>query len=296
MSAVETPSSLLVNVNNISKSFESFKALDDVSLTIKKGELVALLGRNGAGKSTLISCIMGFLINDAGTIDIMGKNVLELPREIRSRTGFVPQKMEGFQNFKVKTLLRYIDSFYDKLPPIDPELIRWADLREDQSVKRLSGGQRQRLAILIAMRHDPELLILDEPVASLDPHARRDFMNLLESYARRTQASILISSHILSDLERIASRLVFLRNGKLILDVDNDTFHHATRWVQHEDSSLLESELERIPDIQPLGFSEHGILIHGWRNDLLLPEGTQVLPPDFEDAFLIITDDSQGVK
>ncbi|MFT9297199.1 MAG: ABC transporter ATP-binding protein [Gluconobacter sp.] len=275
---------LSVRVTDLSKRFGSFTALDGVSFTIAPGETVALLGKNGAGKSTLIGCLMGFLVPDTGSVDLFGQNVLELPRELRARTGFVPQTMTGFAAFTVGKLIDYIGAFYGTLPPIDPAVLRWADLDPKKIVKNLSGGQRQRLAILLAMRHEPDFLVLDEPVASLDPHARRDFMNLLGDYAQRTGASVLISSHILSDLERLCSRLLFLRQGQVVLDVPTPVFRATTRWLDHATPHILDN----VP-LQIIGQRETGLLVHGWSEDILLPEETTVSVPDFEDAFLEIT-------
>ena len=282
-----TSSSLPVEVSHLTKSFGSFKALDDVSFSIAQGETVALLGRNGAGKSTLIGCLMGFLLADSGGINIFGHSIAALPREIRARTGFVPQTMTGFGNFRVAQLIDYIAAFYGELPPVDPALIAWADLDPKKQVRALSGGQKQRLAIVLAMRHNPEFLVLDEPVASLDPHARRDFMNLLDDYTRRTGASILISSHILSDLERMCSRLLFVRQGRVVLDVPTTTFRATTRWLEHPAPEQLLALLP--PDVQLLGQRPDALLVHGWTGDLTLPENTLTIIPDFEDAFLEIT-------
>ncbi|KXV13549.1 ABC transporter ATP-binding protein [Gluconobacter oxydans] len=281
------PSSLPVEVSHLTKSFGSFRALDDVSFSIAQGETVALLGRNGAGKSTLIGCLMGFLLADGGSIDIFGHSIAALPREIRARTGFVPQTMTGFDSFRVAQLMDYIAAFYGELPPVDPTLIAWADLDPKKQVRSLSGGQKQRLAIVLAMRHSPEFLVLDEPVASLDPHARRDFMNLLDTYTQRTGASILISSHILSDLERLCSRLLFVRQGHVVLDVPTETFRATTRWLEHPTPDRLLAALPA--DLQILGQRPDALLVHGWTGDLILPEGTLTVIPDFEDAFLEIT-------
>ncbi|GBR48670.1 ABC transporter ATP-binding protein [Gluconobacter roseus] len=281
------PFSLPVEVSHLTKSFGSFTALDDVSFSIAQGETVALLGRNGAGKSTLIGCLMGFLLADSGNIDIFGHSIASLPREIRARTGFVPQTMTGFGTFRVAQLMDYIAAFYGELPPVDPALMAWADLDPRKMVRSLSGGQKQRLAIVLAMRHNPEFLVLDEPVASLDPHARRDFMNLLDSYTQRTGASILISSHILSDLERLCSRLLFVRQGRVVLDVPTETFRATTRWLEHPTPDQVLAALPA--DIQILGQRPDALLVHGWTEDLALPDGIQTVVPDFEDAFLEIT-------
>nr|WP_194298669.1 ABC transporter ATP-binding protein [Acetobacter fallax] len=271
----------------MTRRFGTFTALNEVSFSIAPGETVALLGRNGAGKSTLIGCLMGFMMADSGRIRIFGEDILDLSRGVRSRTGFVPQTMSGFGTFRVGQLIEYIAAFYETTAPVDPLLAEWADLDPAKFVRALSGGQKQRLAIVLAMQHQPDFLVLDEPVASLDPHARRDFMNLLGDYSRNRKASILISSHILSDLERLCSRLLFLRQGRLVLDVRTDVFHARTRWLTHAAPELLLESLP--PDFQILSRRPNGVLVHGYRDDVMLPADTVMTIPDFEDAFLDIT-------
>lgn len=278
-----------INITNIAKSFGTFAALNDVSFSITSGETIGLLGRNGAGKSTLIGCLLGFLLTDQGHITMFGTDIAELPRTIRARTGYVPQTMSGFDAFKVGALIDFIGAFYGTLPPIDPRLLAWADLSPSKIVKTLSGGQKQRLAILLAMRHQPDFLILDEPVASLDPQARRDFINLLDQYAKETGASIIISSHILSDIERVCSRLLFLKQGRLILDCSTQSFQETTRWLHN----ITPDSLTALP-VQILAQKDGNILIHGWQDSLPLPAETQISIPDFEDAFLAITEPTGG--
>lgn len=283
---------LPAQVSGLTRRFGSFIALDNVSFSITPGETVALLGRNGAGKSTLIGCLMGFLMADSGSIKIFGEDVVDLPRSARSRTGFVPQTMSGFGTFRVRQLIDYISAFYENVSDPDPQLMQWADLDPNKYVRALSGGQKQRLAIVLAMQHKPDFLVLDEPVASLDPHARRDFMNLLNNYRHRQNASILISSHILSDLERLCSRLLFVRQGRVVLDTPTEIFHAETRTLTHPDPQRL---LEAFPaDLQILMSRPDGFLVHGYRDHFALPQETLISVPDFEDAFLEITAPPSG--
>jgi ABC-2 type transport system ATP-binding protein len=217
------------DARSLTKRFGTRTVLDAVSFSISPGEIVALLGPNGAGKSTLIGCLLGFLLPDSGSSHMLGHDVREMPREARARTGYVPQTMGGFGSYRVGQLLAYLAAFYPGAPTPDPVWLSWAALDPKARVSTLSGGQKQRLAILLALQHRPEALILDEPVASLDPQARHDFMHLLSDYCTATGASVVISSHILSDLEKVCSRLIFMRRGVLVLDVPTTTFHAATR-------------------------------------------------------------------
>ncbi|GBR51517.1 ABC transporter ATP-binding protein [Neokomagataea thailandica NBRC 106555] len=275
----------IIDVSELTKKFGTFTALENISFSTKPGETIGLLGRNGAGKSTLIGCLLGFLLPSTGEIKVFGQDIATLPREKRACTGYVPQTMSGFDHFKVGKLIDFISAFYGPLPPVSPQLLAWADLDPKKIVKTLSGGQKQRLAILLAMRHNPKFLLLDEPVASLDPQARRSFMSLLEEFAQVSGANIIISSHILSDIERVCSRLLFLKNGKLILDCSTQTFQQTTRWLHN--TSI--EEISLLP-LKVLAKKDRDFLVFGWNTDLNLSPETRVSIPDFEDAFLDITE------
>ncbi len=214
----------------LGKQFGARIALADVTFTVGPGEIVGLLGPNGAGKTTLIGCLLGFLLPSAGSIRLFGETAAELSPALRGRTGFVPQTMSGFGWFRVGELIAYLGKFYAQEPGTPPAwLLDWAGLDLNARVKSLSGGQKQRLAIVLAMRHAPDLLILDEPVASLDPQARRDFMALLTRFCAQEGRSVLISSHILSDLEKIATRAIFMRHGSIIHDTPMARFRSSAR-------------------------------------------------------------------
>jgi ABC-2 type transport system ATP-binding protein len=271
--------------HDLAKNFGTKQALNKVNFTIAPGEMVALLGPNGAGKSTLIGCLLGFLLPTSGQARLFGQPAETLTPALRASTGFVPQKMTGFSPFRVGELLTYIGKFYATPPGPPPAwLLDWADLDMKARIKNLSGGQRQRLSILLALRHEPDLLILDEPVASLDPQARRDFMQLLKTYCTSSGRSIVISSHILSDLEKIASRAIFMRRGRVVHDTPMDRFREKVRWVTAPRDALPET-------LTVLGEADGALLVDGWTETLHQTIGPHITTqvPDLETAFLEIT-------
>jgi ABC-2 type transport system ATP-binding protein len=281
----------IVEARGLTKQFGARRALEDVSVAIAPGEIVALLGPNGAGKTTFIGCLLGFLLPSAGTIAVFGQPAAELSPEMRGRTGFVPQAMTGFTSFRVGELIDYLGKFYVRAPGPPPAwLLAWADLDMRARVKSLSGGQKQRLAILLGLRHEPDFLVLDEPVASLDPQARRDFMSLLAGYCAREGRSAVISSHILSDLEKIVTRALFMRRGRLVHDAPMDRFRNGTRWVYAPKAALPES-LAVLAEEAETG----ALLVDGWSEAAeaalaqRLGRAVEVHAPDLETAFLQIT-------
>ncbi len=291
--AVSAP---LAEALDLGKVYGAKTALQNVDLSVGRGEIVGLLGPNGAGKTTLIGCLLGFLLPSAGAVRLFGETASELRPGLRGRTGFVPQTMTGFTWYRVGELINYLGRFYAQAPGEVPDwLLQWADLDMRARVKSLSGGQKQRLAIVLGMRHTPDLLILDEPVASLDPQARLDFIALLTDYCRASDRSIIISSHILSDLEKLATRAVFMRRGRIVHDVPMERFRTATRWIARSDGGSLQAMLP--PSISVLGSARDSsaLLVDGWDEaaaaDLRARGSGELLvrSPDLETAFLEMT-------
>lgn len=283
-------SEVFVQIEGLRKAYGAHEALKNISLTVRSGEIVGLLGPNGAGKTTLIGCLLGFLLPTSGTVCLFGEPTAEVSPAQRMRLGFVPQTMSGFIWYKVGELIDYIGKFYDKPPGTVPGwLLEWANLNLQQRVKGLSGGQKQRLAILLALRHSPDLLVLDEPVASLDPQARLDFMGLIAKYCQDTGKSAVISSHILSDLEKIATRAVFMRGGVIVYDTPMSNFRNGMRWVSVP-RTLLPASVKILAERE-----DKSLLVDGWSEthaahvEQQMTTPVIVQKPDLETAFLEMT-------
>jgi ABC-2 type transport system ATP-binding protein len=172
--------------------------------------------KNGAGKTTLLELMLGFTAPTGGEVRVFGHQSHTLPGDIKARIGFVPQQDELLDQLNVADQLSVIASFY---PHWDSALIdrlcsEWG-VNLKARIKSMSVGERQKLSILLAFGHKPELLILDEPVASLDPIARRQFLEQLVAISADGQRSIVLSSHIVSDIERLANRIWILKEGRL---------------------------------------------------------------------------------
>lgn len=275
-----------IRVTQMTKTIGERNILDRVDLDIPPGEIVALLGPNGAGKTTLIGCLLGLLTPSAGSITLWGEPVAELSPETRARVGFVPQALTGFTWFRVRELMDYLAAYRER--PNDPEdrvWEEWAALDPAARVKSLSGGERQRLAIVLALRFMPDLIILDEPVASLDPQARHDFMRLLPEYARRRGASVLISSHIISDLEDISDRIVILRRGHIRLNMTIPEIMESIRVIAAPPPADWPVEI--------LASNDDGTTwVRGWRSELdmaAVEHGMAVDTPDIERLFLALS-------
>ena len=187
------------------------------------GQVVGLLGRNGAGKTTLLEALLGLREVQAGVVQMFGQPATRLDDTARARIGYVPQQSDLFESFTPAQLLAYFKSFYPRWNEAKVEglMSRWA-IDRNKRIGKLSVGQQQRLSIIRALAHDPDLLVLDEPVASLDPAGRRDFLRELVEGVLERGTTVVFSTHILSDLERVAFNLAFMSGGRIALQAPLD--------------------------------------------------------------------------
>lgn len=219
--------------------------LAGVDLCVPAGAVLGLVGRNGAGKSTLMRCLVGLSVPDAGHCSLLGAPALDLPDAVRERLGYVAQSPDLFDWLNGDQHLQRFCTLY---PGYDERraLALAARLQVPLGVPagKLSGGDQQKLSVLLALAHDPDLLLLDEPVASLDPITRRDFMRSLFERRAPDQAprTVVISSHLLTDLERVVTHVAFMHQGRLQLVDEWDALAEHLRLLDlPADSSALPS-------------------------------------------------------
>ncbi|MGC9261461.1 MAG: ABC transporter ATP-binding protein [Phycisphaerae bacterium] len=207
---------MAIHIKNLTKNFGSKPALRGVDLEIPVGATVGLLGANGAGKTTLIKCALGLLRPTSGECFLLGESAWSLSAAAKARLGYVPQVINLYPWMRVAELIQYIAAFYATWnAELADRLIKQWELPLGDRVRTLSVGQKQRLAILTAVAYQPDLLILDEPAASLDPGARRQFLQLLVELTEPQQRTVLFSTHITSDLERVADHVAIMKEGKI---------------------------------------------------------------------------------
>lgn len=228
-------SSAIVQLSSVSKRFGSHQVLDRLDWQIEPGQVVGLLGRNGAGKSTLLECMLGLREPEGGSVALFGEDAARLSDATRARIGYVPQKTELFDWLTPIQMLDYFKAMYPRWngAKVEGLLSRWGfdALMRNKQIKKMSGGEQQRLAIIRALAHDPELLVLDEPVSALDPAGRRDFLRELVDEVIERGTTVVFSTHILSDLERVAFDLAFLKNGRIALQGQTDALLDSARRI-----------------------------------------------------------------
>jgi ABC-2 type transport system ATP-binding protein len=228
-----------LEASSLSRRYGSTWALHDCSLSLPTARVIALVGPNGAGKTTLLHLATGLLQPTSGSIRVLGAVPGANP-EILGRVGFVAQEMPLYRNFTVAEMLR----FGEQLNPTWDQHLAVSRLESlsiplAQKVGTLSGGQRGQVSLAIALAKRPELLLLDEPLASLDPLARRDFLAALMESVAEHGVSVVLSSHLISDLERVCDHLVVLRNGRVAVDGDISDLVRTHRLVSGPRNTAL---------------------------------------------------------
>lgn len=290
----------VIHVSSISKSFGAQAVLRSLDWNIEPGKIIGLLGRNGAGKSTLLECVLGLREVDSGSVALFGEGVGDLSDTTRARIGYVPQKSDLFEWLTAAQMLDYFKALYPRWngSKVESLLSRWgfdAQMR-NKTIGKLSGGEKQRLSIIRALAHDPQLLILDEPASALDPVGRREFLRELIDDVIERDTTVIFSTHILSDLERIALDVAFLKDGRIALQGPLDELLESARRIVGPTDMLanlrIEGELRRSTD-------RHGItsvIAHASGADwsaLALAEtgarGVRVEGLNLEDLFVEVT-------
>ena len=210
---------IAIEVRDLHKHYGAVHALGGIDLSIAAtGQIIGLLGPNGAGKTTLVEILEGLRTPSSGSAAVLGLDPVAAPAALRARIGVQLQSTAFMHDLTVVETLRLYGAMYPRSQAIDPVLAR-VDLRDKAGalVRTLSGGQKQRLALAMAILHGPELYILDEPTAGLDPAARRQIHDILLDL-RREGRTILLSSHYLDEIEALADRVVILSAGRIVAD------------------------------------------------------------------------------
>ena len=223
----------VIDINALRKDFGTKSVLNNLSLIVPRGSVYGLLGRNGEGKTTLIKCLLGLLKPSAGSISVLSDNPWTFKEETKERLGYVPQSDRPYPWLTVRQLINYTASFYSHWnTSLVEKLLKEWNVNADNRVGLLSEGQAQKVSIILSLGHEPELLIFDEPVASLDPGARRQFLKTILEILSDRNCTIFFSTHITSDLERVADRVAILKNGQIAFNGELDVFKDEVKRLR----------------------------------------------------------------
>ena len=218
----ENTQQTLIEVKSLDKKFGTIHAVKNLSFSVKKGEVLGFLGPNGAGKSTTMKMITGFLEPTSGTVSVCGHDVLEEPIQVKEKIGYLPEGAPSYGEMTVKNFLDFIADIRgmkgkEKETCVD-EIIKKINLESvrNQTIDTLSKGFKRRVGVAHVLMHDPEVLIMDEPTDGLDPNQKHEVRTLIKEMA--AHKAIVISTHILEEVEAICTRAIIIASGELLFD------------------------------------------------------------------------------
>lgn len=241
-----------IEVQNISKNYGAQKALDDVSFSVKKGEIVGFLGPNGAGKSTLMKILTTYITADEGTASVNGNDVSNNQKAVQLSVGYLAEHNPLYLDLYVREYLEFNADVYKVTSSRIDEVIELTGLTPEKHKKigQLSKGYRQRVGLATALLHNPDVLILDEPTTGLDPNQLVEIRNVIKNVGKNK--TVFLSTHIMQEVEAICDRVIIIDHGKIVTDkkLDKLVSEVTTQVIEVEfDQSVSEELITNLPDL-----------------------------------------------
>lgn len=236
----------VLEINNITKDYKKFK-IDNISFNLPKGYIMGFIGANGAGKTTTIKLILNMIKRDSGEIKVFGLYNIREEERIKEQIGVVFDECYYLEDWTLNDVEKAVSMFYKNWnSSIYEKYLKEFNLARDKKVKDLSRGMKMKLMIAVAFSHEAKLLILDEPTSGLDPVARDEFLDILRDYIEDEEKSVIFSSHITSDIEKIADYITYINNGKIIFTGEKDEFLEKYCIIKGGKEDITESQKKEI--------------------------------------------------
>lgn len=236
----------VLEINNITKDYKKFK-IDNISFNLPKGYIMGFIGANGVGKTTTIKLILNMIKRESGEIKVFGLDNIREEERIKEQIGVVFDECYYLEDWTLNDVEKAVSMFYKNWnSSIYEKYLKEFNLARDKKVKDLSRGMRMKLMIAVAFSHEAKLLILDEPTSGLDPVARDEFLDILRDYIEDEEKSVIFSSHITSDIEKIADYITYINNGKIIFTGEKDEFLEKYCIIKGGKEDITESQKKEI--------------------------------------------------
>jgi ABC-2 type transport system ATP-binding protein len=250
----------VLRLQKLKKTYEEF-VLDGIDLEVPKGYVTGLIGPNGAGKTTTIKMIMNMIRPDSGRLEVLGLGHNQDEVRIKNRIGYVGEEQFFYEQRSAAWTGRFVSHFFTAWEP--ETFARFLDrfeLPPRQRIKKYSKGMRVKLSLAIALSHAPDLIILDEPTSGLDPVVRRDVLDLLHSVAAEENKTVLISSHITDDIERIADYIVYMIQGRIAMFASKDELLSNWKIIHYKPGAVPDEVLASLERVETQMFGSTGIV------------------------------------
>lgn len=249
----------ILEINGLVKRYPAF-SLDSVSFSLPEGCVTGFIGANGAGKTTTIRSILNLAHKDAGTIKIFGLDAEEYEKEIKDRIGIIMDGSYFYNDLSMRDMKSIIAPAYSKWSDADYQsYMDKFDLDPKQKISTLSSGMRMKYALVLALSHQAELLIMDEPTSGLDPLVRSQFLEIIKEYMKNGGNGVFFSTHITSDLDKIADMLILINGGKIIFQRNKDDLLDTFRTVKGNTTALNDQNKKLIRGLRVSAFGFTGI-------------------------------------
>ncbi len=290
---METVSDYVVEVDGLGRKFKRTVALDGLSLKIPRGGVFGLVGENGAGKTTLIKHLLGLYRAEQGTVRVFGLDPVQEPEKVLGGIGYLSEDRDLPSWMRVKELMRYTAAFYPKWDREYAEKLRQVfELDPTAKLRTLSRGQLAKAGLLATLAHRPDLLLLDEPSSGLDPMVRREILSAIIRTVADEGRTVLFSSHLLDEVERVADRVAMIHQGKLVLDATlediKDTHHRLV--IRYTNGQAVKPDFPGMLSSQGRG-NEWTVVFQGKLDKVKarLGDGAEILQvdsPSLEEIFV----------
>ncbi len=271
----------MIEVKDVSKSFEGFKALDNINIQIKKGTIHGIIGENGAGKTTLLQMLAGVYEVEEGEILIDGESVYE-NNKIKNKIGYVADRNQYFKDYKVSEMVEFYCGIYHKFSKEDfKEYNKLFQLDTSKKIRQLSKGMQMRLSLMLNLSIKPEILILDEATSGLDVIIKKELLDILINKVYEENVSIVISSHHIGELEKVCDEVTILNRGRVKYQSNIEEIKNEVKKLQVVFKEDREEEIYKLKDIiniEKIG-SVYYIITDNYGQDLL--EGLEKLGAEF---------------
>ena len=273
----------ILQVENLSKTYPTFK-LDNVSFSLEKGYIMGFIGRNGAGKTTTLKSMLRFVHPDCGNVSINGFDIEKDEFAVKNSIGFV-SGLDGFYNSKkIKQVTDITKKFFSNWSDETyKNLLEKFNLDENKFIKNLSAGMKVKYQLAIAMSHDAKLLILDEPTSGLDPVSRDELVILFQDYVADGEHSILFSTHVISDLEKCADYITYIKKGKILDSCDVVSFKDKYLLVNGKKEDLTDELKSKLIGLHEHNFGFEGMIL---KSDKDLFAKCEITQPSMEEIMV----------
>ena len=273
----------ILEVENLSKTYPTFK-LDNVSFSLEKGYIMGFIGRHGAGKTTTLKSMLKFVHPDSGKVSINGFDIEKDEFSVKNSIGFV-SGLDGFYNSKkIKQVTDITKKFFSNWSDESyRNLLEKFNLDENKFIKNLSAGMKVKYQLAIAMSHDARLLILDEPTSGLDPVSRDELVILFQDYVADGEHSILFSTHVISDLEKCADYITYIKKGKILDSCDVVSFKEKYLLVNGKKEDLTDELKSKLIGLHEHNFGFEGMIL---KSDKELFAKCEITQPSMEEIMV----------